>query len=136
MRETNQIANYALVEWGDNVEIGARSPKDYLPELRTRLSAADYERMAYWHALPDGWEDLPYHDFLRQRRDLMARVIRDAYRKLASDFIGDTPPKVKLTVGQLVQQGEDTTTEFKATLRVICIQARKIHAWNSRSSRR
>jgi hypothetical protein len=85
MRETNQIANYALVEWGGNSAIGDRSPRDYLPALRARFDAADYERMAYWHALPDGWEELPYPGFLRQRRDLMARVIRDASRKLAGD---------------------------------------------------
>jgi hypothetical protein len=118
MRETNQIANYALVEWADNCKIGDRSPKDYLPTLRARFSAADYERMAYWHALPDGWEDLPYAEFLRQRRDLMARVIRDAYQKLAGDLTGVTPPPVTPLVEQFVQQGESTTTEFKATLRV------------------
>lgn len=118
MRETNQIANYALIEWGDNGAIGAQSPRNYVPILRARFDAADYERMAYWHALPDGWEDLQYAEFLRQRRDLMAGVIRDAYHQLARNLTVDRPPAVKLSVDQLVQQGENTTTEFKATLRV------------------
>ncbi|HEX6012791.1 MAG TPA: DUF262 domain-containing protein [Geminicoccaceae bacterium] len=118
MRETNQSTNYALVEWGDNSAIGAQSPQVYLPTFRARFDAADYTRMAYWHALPDGWQDLPYPEFLRQRRDLMARVIRDAYRKLAGDQAGDRPPPARLSVDQLVEQGESTATEFKATLRV------------------
>lgn len=116
-RETNQIANYALVEWGDNGAIGGRGPQDYLRAFRERFSAADYARMAYWHALPDGWEHLPYPEFLRQRRQLMARVIHDAYRKLVGGPEDGEPAVDKLPVDQLVRAGESPTTEFKSTLR-------------------
>ena len=34
------------------------------------------------HALPDGWEHMDYHDFLRQRRILMAKVIKRGYERL------------------------------------------------------
>jgi hypothetical protein len=32
-REYNQIANYAIVEWGDNSAIADSSPEVYVPEL-------------------------------------------------------------------------------------------------------
>ena len=34
IRDTNQIANYALVEWGDNVQISDQSPAEYLTRLK------------------------------------------------------------------------------------------------------
>jgi len=38
-RETNQIANYAYVEWGDNTRINNRAPGEYVPELEERFGA-------------------------------------------------------------------------------------------------
>ena len=69
------------------------------------------------HALPDGWEQLNYHEFLQQRRDLMAAVIREAYEKLSA---GPSPEetKVVLPVDMLVDAGEGELIEFKSTLRV------------------
>jgi hypothetical protein len=37
LRETNQIANYALVEWGDNMKITDQPPSRYLPEMASRF---------------------------------------------------------------------------------------------------
>lgn len=81
-RETNQIANYALVEWSDNISISDTPPADYLPEYLTRLSAEEKEKMYYWHALPDNWELMNYEDFLIARRKKMAQVVKDAYAKI------------------------------------------------------
>ena len=117
-RETNQIANFTMVEWGDNTKIRNKSPADYLPGLKARFSGLDLERMYYWHALPDNWENLEYHDFLRQRRESMARVIRDAYLKLSGDLERDSEKGPVVSVDVLVDQGETSTIEFKATLRI------------------
>ena len=38
--------------------------------------------MCRFHALPDGWENMEYPDFLSQRRKLMADVIRQGYETL------------------------------------------------------
>jgi hypothetical protein len=114
-RETNQIANFTMVEWGDNAKIADKHPAEYVPELSARFSGKDLERMYYWHALPDAWERMEYRDFLRQRRELMAHVIRDAYRGLAGD-VQATADLVPVDV--LVTQGETTTLEFKSTLRI------------------
>lgn len=116
-RDTNQIANYALVEWGDNSEISEEPPAKYLPIMEARCSPKDLERMYYWHALPDQWETLPYPDFLIQRRERIAAVIRDAYEKLSG------APSIKTTatsipLADLVKAGEATKLEFKSTLRM------------------
>ncbi len=34
-RDTNQIANYALLEWGDNADISDSAPVEYQPVMRS-----------------------------------------------------------------------------------------------------
>jgi hypothetical protein len=81
--QTNQIANYALVEWGDNIKISDTAPADYLPAYKARFSDEQYREMCYWHALPENWEVLEYACFLEKRRKLMAKVIKDAFETLS-----------------------------------------------------
>lgn len=76
--DTNQIGNYALLEWPDNIDISDLSPRDYISKYFPRLS----RDMQYWHALPDGWENMEYQKFLTTRRKLMAQVTRDGYQKM------------------------------------------------------
>src|SRR5664279_2644689 len=49
--DINQIANFALVEWGDNTDISDIAPAEYFPDYANRFS----DQMAYWHALPPNW---------------------------------------------------------------------------------
>jgi hypothetical protein len=81
-RDTNQIANYALVEWWDNIDISDLSPADYFPQYASRLKSEELETMCYWHALFEGWENTKYEDFLVSRRKAIAGVIRDGFQKL------------------------------------------------------
>lgn len=78
----NQIANYAFVEWADNIRIADRSPADYFPEYAQRFSDAELEQMMDWHALPEGWEHMDYGDFLDERRQRIAQVTRRGYERL------------------------------------------------------
>lgn len=82
-RETNQIANYALVEWSDNISISDTAPADYLPEYLNRLSAEEKQKMYYWHALPENWEQMKYEDFLIERRKRISQVVKDAYANIS-----------------------------------------------------
>ena len=82
-RMRNQMANYALVEWPDNIDISAKAPQDYVPQIRLRFSDEDWAEMHRFHGLPIGWEAMPYDQFLGQRRDLMAGVVRRGFEKLA-----------------------------------------------------
>ena len=77
-REINQIANYALVEWPDNVDISDLSPAQYFPTYSPKVT----EEMMYWHALPKGLEKMKYQDFLTLRRKAIANVIRNAFTGL------------------------------------------------------
>jgi hypothetical protein len=82
MKVINQMANLALLEWPDNIEISKDPPSSYVPKFRTRFSEEEWRRMQEYHALPEGWENLPYHDFLIARRQLMAAIIRRGFETL------------------------------------------------------
>lgn len=81
-RDTNQIANYALVEWMDNVDISDKAPSVYLPKHESRFQSRELSKMRYWHALPKGWDKMPYREFLEARRQGIAKVIRDGFAVL------------------------------------------------------
>ncbi|MCY4262958.1 MAG: hypothetical protein OXC97_06575, partial [Candidatus Dadabacteria bacterium] len=81
-RVINQMANYALLEWPDNLDISDDSPREYVPLLRERFADDDWATMAELHALPEGWEEMNYPEFLAERRKLMAGVIRHGFEKL------------------------------------------------------
>jgi hypothetical protein len=81
-RIINQMANYALLEWPDNIDISDDEPKVYVPHIASRFGDKEWQAMHEYHALPDGWEAMPYHDFLDARRKLMAGIIRRGYEQL------------------------------------------------------
>lgn len=82
-RDTNQIANYALVEWTDNIDISDKAPARYVPAYEARFSKKEIEQMYFWHALPENWHLMEYHEFLEQRRKKIAQVIHAGYQQLA-----------------------------------------------------
>ncbi len=81
-RLVNQAANFALVEWTDNIAIGDRPPRDYVPELEARFEPETLERMYDLHALWPGWYEMDYPAFLEERRRRMAGVIRRGFQAL------------------------------------------------------
>lgn len=117
LRETNQIANYALVEWGDNLTISDAAPAEYLPSMLDRFSDKQVEKMYYWHALPTDWEQMPYTAFLEKRRELIAKVVRDGYKALAEVPHQEPVPEQPLPLQAIIEMGESTELELKSTLR-------------------
>ncbi|MFQ5799669.1 MAG: RNA-binding domain-containing protein, partial [Bacteroidota bacterium] len=117
-RDTNQIANYALVEWDDNTQISDQAPAEYLPDYIARFSRDELEQMYYWHALPENWENMKYQDFLAKRRVLIARVISDAYELLKKDVETKRLTDEPSSIPELLQIGEGISVEFKSTLRI------------------
>lgn len=115
-RETNQIANYALLEWEDNTKIGARGPAEYGPSMLASMKPDEVVRQYRWHALPDGWETMSYKAFLAARRERMARIISDAYRRLRADRGPEASDS--MDIGELIAGGEGVHVEFKSSLRV------------------
>jgi hypothetical protein len=117
IRETNQIANYALVEWGDNADISDQAPANYLPDMKARFSHTELERMYHLHALPPNWEHLDYREFLEKRRELMAQVIAEGYVTLATGESEEELPTGEFDLSKVVMNGESEAVEFKSTLR-------------------
>jgi len=81
-RLINQVANYALVEWTDNIQISDSAPKEYVPRMEQRFSPAELRVMYDLHALPERWYDMDYHTFLSERRKRIADVIRRGFLQL------------------------------------------------------
>lgn len=79
------MANYALLEWPDNIDIGKRPPKDYVPEIQNRFYGHEtfWNKMLADHALPHGWELMTYLQFLEERRKLMAEIIKRGFDSLS-----------------------------------------------------
>ncbi len=86
-RDINQIANMSYVEWPENIAISDTPPSTYWPRYAAQFLADD----RFHHALPDGWEQMGYEQFLQERRKLMAQVIRRGF-----ETIGAGPARAKL----------------------------------------
>ncbi len=115
-REINQIANYAYVEWADNIRISDQAPSEYLPELKERFSQSELADMYHHHALPEDWEQMEYYTFLERRRELMAQIIREGYQRLTAGSEAKPEGEV-FDLSTLIDYGESEAVEFKSTLR-------------------
>ncbi len=80
LREVNQIANLALLEWPDNIAVSDDAPAVYFPRLAAERGLDARQR--HLHALPDSWETMGYDDFLATRRKAMAKVVREGFERL------------------------------------------------------
>lgn len=85
-RDHNQIANFALVKWDDHIHNSDSPPEEYLPQYieRFKNDPEKLTQMLTLHALPAQWEHMPYDEFLRNRRGLLAKVIKQGYERLAN----------------------------------------------------
>ena len=82
-RDRNQIANFAYIEWGDNMTVGDDAPSEYFKEIFDRkIDKNEQENAMKYNALPEKWYDMGYKDFLTERRKLMSNVIKEGYEKL------------------------------------------------------
>lgn len=78
----NQMANYAFIDWKDNMDILDEAPSVYYPAVCAGMSTEQIRAMEDENALPHGWENMLYEDFLVERRKLMAAKIKEAFESL------------------------------------------------------
>jgi hypothetical protein len=114
IRQINAIANMAFLDWPENLNIAAQDPALYWPAMTHSIPADRLKRQIYWHALPVGWEQLDYQEFLERRRQLIARVVRDGFQVLRTDR---QVPRASETAADLLSRGESETLEFKSSAR-------------------
>ena len=81
-RDINQVANYALVEWHDNIDISDRPPAEYAPEYEQHFSTSSLVEMYKYHALPKKWYIMDYPKFLIERRRRIANIIRKGFERI------------------------------------------------------
>ena len=77
-KEINKIANFAHIEWPDNLDISDESPEIYMKTYSSKITGD----MMNWHALPENWQKMKYSEFLDKRRKLIAKIIRDGFKIL------------------------------------------------------
>jgi len=88
LKQVNSVANLTYVEWTRNIDVSDLAPLEYYPaaieglRVKSGFSESYIDEVSRVHALPKNWWELPYEEFLRDRRQLMARVIRDGFKKV------------------------------------------------------
>ncbi|RNL73092.1 DUF262 domain-containing protein [Streptomyces sp. I6] len=112
-RQVNAIANMAYVTWPAAEQSTTDAPHEYWPRVTDAMDPQVLERQVRWHALPVGWAQLDYAAFLERRRQLIAKVVREAFETLT----GERPAYVPTTPADMIAAGESQGTEFKASAR-------------------
>lgn len=92
----NQIANFVYAQSETNIKVGKNPPKDYMAEVikqtrggKLKYGGIDDEKTLAenlkQNCIPSGFEQMEfgdYEDFLKKRRKLMAKKIKDYYLSL------------------------------------------------------
>lgn len=80
-RERNQVANFTYLDYATNIDISDDAPAQYIERYQQKLGEA-YRTHCENHALPENFESMDYPEFLSQRRQLMAQIVKKAYLRL------------------------------------------------------
>lgn len=75
-------ANFTYVDYGNNIYISDEAPSVYVAKYREELGEEAYREACNQHALPDGFENMGYEEFLSTRRSLMAQLIKKGFERL------------------------------------------------------
>lgn len=81
-RYRNQIANFTYIDYSTNIDISDNPPVYYTERYMLKLGTEEYDKTCSEHALPKDWQNMDYFEFLKERRKLMAQIIKKAYSKL------------------------------------------------------
>ncbi len=81
-RDRNQLANFTYLDYNTNIDISDDAPTLYVERFKAKLGEEGYAMHLANNAIPLGFENLGYFDFLDKRRHLMAEIIKKAYNKL------------------------------------------------------
>ena len=84
-RSRNQVANYTFLDYQTNIDISDDAPAIYAAKYRAKLGDEAYSISLAQNAIPEGFENMEYADFLTARRSLMSKLIRKAYKYLSQD---------------------------------------------------
>jgi len=80
-RDRNQAANFTYLDYVTNIDISDDAPELYIGRYKEKLGD-EYSKHCENHALPENFETMDYMEFLSERRNLMAQIIKKAYLRL------------------------------------------------------
>ncbi|PNV66713.1 GmrSD restriction endonuclease domain-containing protein [Enteroscipio rubneri] len=75
-------ANFVCVDYQKNIYISDEDPKIYVAKFKEALGDEAYKTSCTENALPLGFENMEYLDFLKERRVLMSQMIKNAFSRL------------------------------------------------------
>lgn len=75
-------ANFTYADYDNNIYISDDAPSIYVAKYRNELGEEAYGEACTQHALPYGFENMDYEQFLSERRALMAQLIKKGYERL------------------------------------------------------
>ncbi|NMB56982.1 DUF262 domain-containing protein [Candidatus Beckwithbacteria bacterium] len=84
-QQINQVANFTYLEYADNIDISDQSPKDYFIDYQNKYyknREAELKRLLADHCLPENFYNMDYNVFLKERRKLMAKLVRTVFETL------------------------------------------------------
>jgi len=81
-RDKNQVANFTYLDYQRNIDIDEKEPSKYVEKYKQELGNEAYIKHCKNHALPIGFENMEYLEFLKQRRELMAQIIKNGFDSL------------------------------------------------------
>ncbi|NUU97286.1 hypothetical protein XO11_01855 [Marinitoga sp. 1138] len=81
-KEINQIANLIYLDYKNNINIGDKAPEEYWEILTKNLSNEEINKIYTEYDLPKEFWKMRYHEFLEQRRKLMAERIKKYFESL------------------------------------------------------
>lgn len=81
-RDRNQLANFTYLDYNTNIDVSDDAPKLYVERFKTKFGEELYAKHLMDNAIPLGFEDMDYFEFLDKRRKLMSNIIKRAYEKL------------------------------------------------------
>ena len=81
-RDRNQLANFTYLDYNTNIDVSDDAPKLYVERYKTKFGEELYSKHLMDNAIPLGFEDMDYFEFLDKRRKLMSDIIKRAYEKL------------------------------------------------------
>lgn len=111
-KRVNNVANMTLVDWPENVEINTQNPKEYWPKMSRRLNTQALREQMHWHALPRDWPQMDYATFLEKRRQLIAAIVREGFKRLSDR---ELPPNKPISIEEIIALGESQELEFKSS---------------------
>ena len=76
------MANFTYLDYNTNIDISDDAPALYIERYKAKLGEEEYAKHLANNAIPMGFENMDYFEFLEARRKLMAKSINKYFEKL------------------------------------------------------